>query len=84
MMLVTMWMALLWDGARGRGVSVAVVSGSGSGALLGLEGFKLRKKSPPARLHVSASDKYDASLCIWRYISLEMYYLMVAYGCVAA
>jgi hypothetical protein len=56
-----MYGSVVW---QGRGV--------GSEALVGSVGFELRKKSLPVWLRACASDKYDASMCIRRYMSLEM------------
>jgi hypothetical protein len=78
---------IAYDAAHGGNVSVVWqgIGYLGSGDLVGSEGFKLRKKSPPTRLRLcaSASDRHDTSLCMCQYISLSMY-LMVASGCVAA
>jgi hypothetical protein len=67
------WMAPLYGG------DVAV----GLGAIDGSRGFELRKKVPPARLLALDSDKYEASLWMWRYMFLDVY-LIVASGWAAA
>jgi hypothetical protein len=60
----------------GGGVTV------GLGVADGLGGIELRKKVPPARLLALASERYEASLWMWRYMSLTVY-RTVALGWVA-
>jgi hypothetical protein len=55
-------MAPLCGGGVALGSSVA----DGSG------GRELRKNVPPARLLALASDRYEASLWMWRYMSLAV------------
>jgi hypothetical protein len=62
MTLLAMCMDPLYDGGMVLG----------SGDFVGSVGFELIKKSPLAQLRARASDKFDASLCIWRYMSLIM------------
>ena len=58
---------------KGGGVAV------GSGVLVGSLGLELRKKIPPALDRALLSDRYDASLWMWRYMSLA-WYLTTAWG----
>jgi hypothetical protein len=67
------WMAQLYGG----GVDVGLGVDDGSG------GLELRKKVPPARLLDLASERYEASLWMWRYMSLAVYWT-VALGWAAA
>ena len=73
MMELAMWMAVL----NGGGIDV------GSGVLVGSLGLELRKKIPPVRDRALLSDRYDASLWMWRYMSPLAWYHTTASGCVA-
>jgi hypothetical protein len=61
----------------GRGVV------EGGGVAEAFFGRALGKKVPPTRLRAWASDRYEAPLCMCRYISLAMYHMLV-YGCAVA
>jgi hypothetical protein len=63
MMELMVWMAPLYGGGLAMGLGVA----DGSG------GLELRKKVPPARLLALAYERYEASLWMWRYMSLTVY-----------
>jgi hypothetical protein len=68
MMELIVWMAPLYGG--GVAVGLGVADGSG--------GLELRKKVPPARLLALASERYEASLWMWRYMSLAVYRTVVS------
>jgi hypothetical protein len=68
MMELMVWMAPLYGG--GVAVGLGVADGSG--------GREMRKKVPPARLMALASERYEASLWMWRYISLVVYRTVVS------
>jgi hypothetical protein len=62
-MELMVWMEPLYGG--GVAVGLGVADGSG--------GLELRKKLPPAWLLDLASKRYEASLWMWRYMSLAVY-----------
>jgi hypothetical protein len=73
MMELMVWLAPLYGG--GVVVGLGVADGSG--------GLELRKKVPPAGLLALASERYEASLWMWRYMSLAVYRTVAPGGAAA-